>query len=78
MPSHSVTTHFCRRICSAPIDFGVDIVVHSTTKYINGHSDVVGGCVVSRTAEQAKKIAWTCNALGLSCTPLMRGWYCEA
>ncbi|MFN6148849.1 MAG: trans-sulfuration enzyme family protein [Planctomyces sp.] len=52
-----------------PLDFGVDIVVHSTTKYINGHSDVVGGCVVSKSVEHAKQIAWTCNALGLSCSP---------
>lgn len=52
-----------------PLEFGVDIVMHSTTKYINGHSDVVGGCVISRTPETAKRIAWICNALGLSCSP---------
>lgn len=52
-----------------PFDFGVDVVMHSTTKYINGHSDVVGGCVVSRTPETSKQIAWICNALGLSCSP---------
>ena len=52
-----------------PLDFGVDIVMHSTTKYINGHSDVVGGCVISRTPETAKRVAWICNALGLSCSP---------
>lgn len=52
-----------------PFEFGVDIVMHSTTKYINGHSDVVGGAVVSRSADHAKKIAWLCNALGLSCSP---------
>jgi cystathionine gamma-synthase len=52
-----------------PLDFGVDIVMHSTTKYINGHSDVVGGCVVSKSPEHAKKIAWICNALGLACSP---------
>ena len=34
-----------------PIEFGVDIVVHSTTKYINGHSDVVGGAVIAATQE---------------------------
>ena len=52
-----------------PFEFGVDVVMHSTTKYINGHSDVVGGCVVSRTPELARKIAWICNALGLACSP---------
>lgn len=52
-----------------PFEFGIDIVMHSTTKYINGHSDVVGGCVVSRTKEHADRIAWICNALGLACSP---------
>jgi cystathionine gamma-synthase len=52
-----------------PLELGVDLVMHSTTKYINGHSDVVGGCVVSASAEHAKKIAWICNALGLACSP---------
>lgn len=52
-----------------PLEFGVDLVVHSTTKYINGHSDVVGGCVVSAAAEHATRIAWLCNALGLACSP---------
>ena len=52
-----------------PFEFGVDVVVHSTTKYINGHSDVVGGCVVSRSPEHATRMAWICNALGLACSP---------
>jgi cystathionine beta-lyase/cystathionine gamma-synthase len=52
-----------------PLDFGVDIVVHSTTKYINGHSDVIGGCVVSKSESHGKQIAWICNALGLACSP---------
>ncbi|MCA8987608.1 MAG: PLP-dependent transferase [Planctomycetaceae bacterium] len=52
-----------------PFEMGVDIVVHSTTKYLNGHSDVVGGCVVSRTQENAAKVAYIVNALGLGCSP---------
>ena len=40
-----------------PFEYGVDVIVHSTTKYLNGHSDVVGGCVVSRTPEMAAKVA---------------------
>lgn len=52
-----------------PFEYGVDIIVHSTTKYLNGHSDVVGGCVVSRTEELAAKVAYTVNALGLACAP---------
>ncbi|MDR7097949.1 cystathionine gamma-synthase [Lysobacter niabensis] len=52
-----------------PIAFGADFVLHSTTKYINGHSDVVGGAVVSKDAEQHDKIAWWANALGLTGSP---------
>ncbi|RMG39128.1 MAG: PLP-dependent transferase [Planctomycetota bacterium] len=52
-----------------PFEFGVDIVVHSTTKYLNGHSDVVGGCIVTRHEEHAQRIREVCNALGLGCSP---------
>jgi cystathionine gamma-synthase len=49
-----------------PIALGADIVVHSTTKYINGHSDVVGGAVVSAKPEVAEQVAWWGNCLGLT------------
>jgi cystathionine gamma-synthase len=49
-----------------PIELGADIVVHSTTKYINGHSDVVGGAVISATKEVAEQVAWWGNCLGLT------------
>jgi cystathionine gamma-synthase len=52
-----------------PFDFGVDVVMHSTTKYINGHSDVVGGAVICREQELADRMAWLTNALGLACSP---------
>ncbi|MCA9059710.1 MAG: PLP-dependent transferase [Planctomycetaceae bacterium] len=52
-----------------PLEFGIDMVMHSTTKYLNGHSDVVGGCVISKSETHAKHIAWICNALGLACSP---------
>ena len=52
-----------------PFEHGVDIVVHSTTKYLNGHSDVVGGCVVTNQKEHAEKISYIVNALGLACSP---------
>ena len=52
-----------------PLDFGVDVVVHSTTKYINGHSDVVGGAVVVRDAELAQKIGFLQNAMGTCAGP---------
>jgi len=49
-----------------PIESGADIVVHSTTKYINGHSDVVGGAVIAAKKEVAEQIAWWGNCLGLT------------
>jgi Cystathionine beta-lyases/cystathionine gamma-synthases len=52
-----------------PFEFGVDVVVHSTTKYLNGHSDVVGGCVITRHQEHADRVAYIVNALGLACSP---------
>lgn len=52
-----------------PFEFGCDIVVHSTTKYLNGHSDVVGGCVITRHQAHAERISYLVNALGLGCSP---------
>jgi cystathionine gamma-synthase len=52
-----------------PIAFGADIVVHSTTKYINGHSDVVGGAVVARDAALHDRLAWWANCLGITGAP---------
>lgn len=52
-----------------PIEFGADIVVHSTTKYVNGHSDVVGGAVIAREAELHQQLTWWANALGITGSP---------
>ncbi|KZN55933.1 cystathionine gamma-synthase [Pseudoalteromonas luteoviolacea CPMOR-2] len=52
-----------------PIAFGVDIVVHSTTKFINGHSDVVGGAVIARTKELGEELAWWANNIGITGSP---------
>lgn len=52
-----------------PIALGADIVVHSTTKYINGHSDVVGGAVVAKDAAVAQQLAWWANCIGLTGAP---------
>ena len=52
-----------------PIAFGADFVVHSTTKYINGHSDVVGGAVVAKDAAHHQQLTWWANALGLTGSP---------
>ncbi len=47
-----------------PLELGADIVVHSATKYLNGHSDMVGGVAVAATAELADKIGFLQNAVG--------------
>jgi cystathionine gamma-synthase len=52
-----------------PLTLGADIVVHSTTKYINGHSDVVGGAVAARDADTVQQLAWWANCLGLTGAP---------
>lgn len=52
-----------------PFEHGVDVVVHSTTKYLNGHSDVVGGAVVTKSPAHAERVAFIHNALGLGCSP---------
>jgi cystathionine beta-lyase/cystathionine gamma-synthase len=52
-----------------PLDFGVDIVVHSTTKYLNGHSDGVGGIVVLNDEKDAEWIAFVQNSAGAILSP---------
>jgi cystathionine gamma-synthase len=52
-----------------PFDFGADIIIHSTTKYLNGHSDVVGGAVVAKTQEHAGRLQYLVNALGVGQSP---------
>ncbi len=47
-----------------PFEFGADVIVHSTTKWLNGHSDVVSGAIVSRTAELGERFHYLANALG--------------
>jgi cystathionine gamma-synthase len=65
----AVDNTFLSPVLQRPLSLGADLVVHSTTKYLNGHSDVVGGAVVARTTEQAQQLAWWANALGLTGAP---------
>lgn len=53
-----------------PLDLGIDIVMHSSTKYINGHSDVVSGCLVVKDDELAQKIGFLQNAMGTCPGPM--------
>ena len=52
-----------------PFEFGVDFVVHSTTKYLNGHSDVVGGAIIYNNKEHEERGRFLVNALGVSESP---------
>lgn len=64
MDNTFATPYFLR-----PIEFGIDLVVHSTTKYLNGHCDVVGGAVVTTSAELTEKIQFLLNAMGVGASP---------
>jgi cystathionine gamma-synthase len=52
-----------------PLALGADVVVHSTTKYLNGHSDVVGGAVIAADAALGEQLAWWANCLGITGAP---------
>ena len=52
-----------------PIDYGIDLVVYSTTKYLNGHCDVVGGAVVTTTDELTERVQFLSNAMGTCQSP---------
>lgn len=52
-----------------PFEFGIDLIVHSTTKYLNGHSDVVGGAIVYKDQAFKDRLRFLVNALGVSQSP---------
>ncbi|PKI17287.1 cystathionine gamma-synthase [Colwellia sp. 12G3] len=62
----AVDNTFLSPALQQPLTLGADIVFHSTTKYINGHSDVVGGVLVTKTAELGEKLAWWANCIGIT------------
>jgi len=64
-----VDNTFCSPYLQRPIELGADIVVHSTTKFLNGHSDSVGGAVISNSDEVAEKIGFLQNAVGAILSP---------
>ena len=65
----AVDNTFLSPVLQQPISLGADLVVHSTTKYLNGHSDVVGGAVVAATGELAEELDGWANCLGISGAP---------
>lgn len=65
----AVDNTFLSPALQQPIRLGADLVIHSTTKYINGHSDVVGGCVVAASDELAEQVTWWANCIGITGAP---------
>jgi len=73
-----VDNTFATPFLQRPLELGADLVIHSTTKYLGGHSDVVGGAVVGRDPELAEKLAFLQNAVGaipspMDCFLILRG-----
>ncbi len=65
-----VDNTFCSPMLQRPIEFGADLVLHSATKYLNGHSDMVGGIVVAgENAELAEQMAFLQNSVGAVAGP---------
>jgi cystathionine gamma-synthase len=64
-----VDNTFLSPIWQQPLALGADMVMHSTTKYLNGHSDVVGGAVIAATTELQDNLAWWANAIGVTGAP---------
>lgn len=64
-----VDNTFLSPILQQPLELGADIVVHSTTKYINGHSDIVGGVLIVKSQQLGDEFKWWANCLGITGAP---------
>ena len=64
-----VDNTFLSPLLQQPIDYGADLVVYSTTKYLNGHSDVVGGAIIAQTEPLAEALDFAANAHGTVAAP---------
>ncbi len=64
-----VDNTFCSPMIQRPLEWGADLVLHSATKYLNGHSDMVGGIVVTGNAELAERMAFLQNSVGAVAGP---------
>ncbi len=65
----AVDNTFLSPVLQKPITLGADFVVHSTTKYLNGHSDVVGGAAIAAKEEDAEQLRWWANCCGIAASP---------
>ncbi|WP_043692430.1 PLP-dependent aspartate aminotransferase family protein [Luteibacter sp. 9133] len=64
-----VDNTFCSPMLQRPIEYGADLVLHSATKYLNGHSDMVGGIVVAANDEMAERMGFLQNSVGAVAGP---------
>ncbi len=64
-----VDNTFCSPMLQRPLEFGADLVLHSATKYLNGHSDMVGGMVVAGSDELAERMGFLQNSVGAVAGP---------
>jgi cystathionine gamma-synthase len=65
----AVDNTFLSPVLQKPIPLGADFVVHSTTKYLNGHSDVVGGAVIATDPAHVSELIWWANCTGVTASP---------
>ena len=65
----AVDNTFLTPIFQKPLELGADFVIHSTTKYINGHSDVIGGVIITKHQKDSEDLAWWGNCIGATGTP---------
>lgn len=65
----AIDNTFATPVFLQPAKYGIDIIVHSTTKYLNGHCDVVGGAIVTTADELTKQIGFLHNAMGTCASP---------
>ena len=73
-----VDNTFASPVLQQPLDLGADVVLHSATKYLNGHSDVVGGALLLNDAGLAERVRFLQNAMGavprpFDCYLVLRG-----
>ena len=57
---------FCSPMVQRPLELGADVVVQSSTKYLNGHSDVIAGVITASDADLVEQLAWWANCLGVT------------
>ena len=70
-----VDNTFATPYLQRPLEFGIDVVIHSVTKYLNGHSDMLGGAVVTNLKDIAEKLRYSQKAVGAVMSPF-DAWLC--